>query len=60
MSIVSFNEILVNRLQTSHEIINLLEELTSCNSLQNENESFAQYSVGITESNISVKNFAKL
>ena len=60
MSIVSFNGILVNRLQTSYDIINLLEELTSCISLQNDNESFAQYSVGIIESSMSVKNFAKL
>ena len=47
MSIVSFNEILVNRLQMSYEIINFIEVLTSCISLQNEKESFAQYSVGI-------------
>ena len=60
MSIVSFNGILVNRLQTLYDIINLSEELTSCISLQNDNESFAQYSVGIIESSMSVKNFAKL
>ena len=59
MSLVSFNGILVSRLQMLYDIINLLEELTSCIYLQNENESFAQYSVGITGSSISVKNFAK-
>ena len=55
MSIVSFNEILVNRLQMSYEIINFIEVITSCISLQNEKESFVQYSVGITRFSISVK-----
>ena len=54
MSIVSFNGILVNRLKASYEIINLLEQIISYISLQNENESFARNSVGITGSNISV------
>ena len=57
---VSFNRILVNMLQTWYNIINLLEELASCISLQNENGSFEQYSLRITESSISVKNFASL
>ena len=56
---VSFNGILVNRLHTSYDIINLLQELASCISLQNENESFVQYFVGATGSSIPVKNFAK-
>ena len=38
MSIVSFNGTLVNMLQMSYGIINLLEELTSCTFLQNGKE----------------------
>ena len=40
--------------------MNLSKELTSCISLQNENESFAHYFLGITGSNVSVRSFTDL
>ena len=54
---VSLRGMLMNKLQTSDEIKNLSDELTSLISLLNENESFAQCSLGITGSNMPVKTW---
>lgn len=57
---VSSNGILVKRLQTSYEIIKVLQQLTSFISLQNVKESLAQCVVGIIGDNRLVRNLAKL
>ena len=58
--IVSLKGIFVNKLQTSSDIMNLLNALTFCISLQKEKDSVAQCCDGIIGFNSSPRNFASL
>ena len=59
ISIVSLSGVLVNKLQTSYEIKNLLVALTFFVCLENVNESFVQWDVGMKRSSKSVMNLER-
>ena len=59
-SIVCLSGILVNKLQMSQEIENLLVAVTFFISSQNVNESFVQWDVGMIGSSKSVRNLERL